>query len=127
MTPMRRFRVGWRDGTAISFPRNFFRKRGLMVSPRNDDPLLHSAYREALLVLAIWVSAGVYSVGYCALHGYGRSLDDVRLVMGFPDWIFWGVVVPWVTCAVVSGLVSVFLMTDDDLGAEVDEEDWENA
>lgn len=95
--------------------------------PANDDPLLKSGFREALMVLVLWASAAVYSVGFCAWRGYHRDLDDVRLVWGFPDWVFWGVVVPWVTCAVISGVISIFFMTDDDLGAEVDEEDWENA
>lgn len=30
------------------------------------------------------------------LMGYLRSPDEIGYVIGFPDWIFWGVLVPWI-------------------------------
>jgi hypothetical protein len=99
---------------------------------RNNDPVLLSSFREMLVVLAVWLVAGVWSIGYCYLHGYvgGPSLPatrEIRFVLGFPDWIFWGVVVPWVVCAVLSLLISLFVMRDEDLGVDPDEEEFDDA
>ena len=37
------------------------------------------------------------------------------------NWIFWGIVVPWVTCVVISAIVSQFIMRDEDLGIDPEE------
>lgn len=81
-----------------------------------EDPVLTSARREMLVALAIWAAATAYTVGYCALYGYNRDPASLKFVFGFPDWIFWGIVVPWGTCTVVSGLFAFGLMRDEDLG-----------
>ena len=87
-----------------------------------DDPVLISARREALVVLVVWLAALTYTIGYCSLYGYGRRLEDLTFVLGFPDWIFWGVITPWLCCLVFSWWFSFVFMTDADLGAELDEE-----
>jgi hypothetical protein len=88
---------------------------------RSPDPVLKSAWREALIVFSIWLTALVYCVAYAALYGYGRTTTDLTFVLGFPDWIFWGIVVPWVTCVIVSSIVSQFVMRDEDLGIDPEE------
>ena len=88
-----------------------------------EDPVLRSARREALVVFATWLCALVYTVTYCARHGYNRSADDLQFVLGFPDWVFWGIVVPWGVCFVVSWWFSYVFMTDEDLGKELEESD----
>jgi Protein of unknown function (DUF997) len=87
-------------------------------SPRFEDPVLKSARREALIVFATWFVALAYTIGYCALYGYGRKLEDLRYVLGFPDWVFWGIVVPWGVCIVFSWFFASVLMTDEDLGED---------
>jgi hypothetical protein len=88
------------------------------MTPPQDDPVLVSARREALVVLAIWVAALSYTVTYCYTHGYNRSLESLTFVMGIPDWIFWGIIIPWMACLLASWLFSYVLMSDADLGAE---------
>lgn len=83
---------------------------------RHEDPVLTSARREALLVFAIWLSACVYSISVCYRLGYGRDAATLTYIFGFPDWIFWGVVVPWSTCTALSLALSYFVITDEDLG-----------
>jgi phosphatidylserine synthase len=90
-----------------------------------EDPLLKSARREALVVLLTWLCAGAYTVTYCYRYGYYRSADDLRFVLGFPDWVFWGIVIPWSACFVVSYWFSYVFMTDEHLGEERDEADEE--
>ena len=91
----------------------------------NEDPLVTSARREAVATVVLWATALAYSVGYCYLHGYNRPLDpslsEMKFYFGWPDWVFWGIVVPWVTCVTLSAIVSQFLMRDEDLGIDPDE------
>src|SRR5262245_44163658 len=67
---------------------------------RPEDPVLISSRREALLVFLIWLLAAGYSIGVCYAWGYGRDAATLTYVLGFPDWVFWGVVVPWSACTV---------------------------
>ena len=89
------------------------------------EPVLRSARREALCVLGIWLAAMSYTVTYCYLHGYNRSLDSLKFVLGFPDWIFWGVLVPWGVCIVLSVWFGATFMRDEDLGEELPEQEDE--
>lgn len=82
---------------------------------KRELPLLKSARREAIGALAIWFSATVYSVGYCTLNGYGRDPKTLTFVLGFPDWVFWGLIVPWGTCTIVASLFAFLFMKDEDL------------
>ena len=78
-------------------------------------PLLKSARREALGALGIWLAATVYTIGYCCTFGYGRKRESLTFVFGFPDWVFWGIVLPWGVCTIVSTLFAFYFMTDEDL------------
>lgn len=93
---------------------------GTMVMRQNprEDPLVRSARREAAVVASVSVAATAYSLGYCGLRGYGRAEEPIGFVLGFPAWVFWGIVVPWLACVVVSGWLSWSFMTDDELGEE---------
>lgn len=95
-------------------------------TPRKEDPLLASARREALVVLAVWLAAGAYSIGYCYAYGYGRDLETLGFVLGFPDWVFWGIVTPWCLSTVASIAFALTFMRDDDLGPEPEEDEAGN-
>lgn len=92
-----------------------------MPSPPTN-PVLRSARREAALVLVLWAAVAIYSVGYCYLYGYGRSIHELTFVLGFPDWIFWGVIAPWGVCYVISLIFSFVIIQDDPLGRDMDED-----
>jgi hypothetical protein len=98
--------------------------------------LFRNACREAKLLIMVWAVALVWTVGYCYLHGYrhppdslvvqsglttSRSADDFRTVLGFPDWVFVGIIVPWGACTTFTVVFSLFILRDDDLGAESEE------
>jgi len=82
------------------------------------DPLLKSSLREALICGVVWVIATTYSVGYSSLYGYHRPIESLTYVLGLPDWIFWGVIVPWLACTLFSAWFCLFYMTDETLGEE---------
>lgn len=97
--------------------------------------LYQNSRREARLVLIVWALALTWTVGFSYLHGYEHTPDDwvVRAglaaprtaadfqhVAGVPDWVFLGIVVPWLICTAFT--VGFGLgMKDDDLGAEAEE------
>ncbi|HUE72140.1 MAG TPA: DUF997 family protein [Pirellulaceae bacterium] len=91
------------------------------------DPILQSAWREALTVFGTWGVALVWSFGYCAWFAYpGRdnmaeAAGKLTYVFGFPSWVFWGIVLPWLCCVAASFVLSRFVITDADLGMDPDE------
>ena len=66
-------------------------------------------------MFAAWLGAMIYTVTYCYLHGYGRTKESLKFVLGFPDWVFWGIVLPWGLCTIVASLFAFFFMKDEDL------------
>ena len=89
------------------------------MTESSDDPLLRHARREAIFVACVFLAALVYTVGYCAKFGYAPTRSgELKLVFGFPDWVFWGIVTPWVICVAIGIWFSYFFMTDDDVGSE---------
>ncbi|MEO8495839.1 MAG: DUF997 family protein, partial [Planctomycetota bacterium] len=84
----------------------------------NDDPVLRSSRREAFVALAIWLAAMSYTVGTCWWRGYGRDWETVTFVLGFPDWVFWGIICPWLACVALSWWFAYCFMSDESLGEE---------
>jgi hypothetical protein len=85
---------------------------------RNPDPIIRSAWREAVVVSLVWLCAMIWTITVCYRMGYNRRIEDLKLVFGFPDWIFWGIVVPWCLSAVVSCLFSALFFRDGNLGED---------
>jgi hypothetical protein len=91
------------------------------MAGHTDDPVLESARREALFSLVLWGVACAFTVTTCALLGYGRDPESLTFVLGFPDWVFWGVVLPWAVCFAVTLWFPYGFMEENDLGAEEDD------
>ena len=85
------------------------------MSDDQEHPLLKSARREAVAALLIWLITTTYCVGYCWAHAYRRDPQSLTFVLGFPDWIFWGIVVPWGVSTIVSAVFALWFMQDADL------------
>jgi hypothetical protein len=107
-----------------------------MADPKPAARLYQNACREAKLLLSVWALALVWTVGYCYLHGYrhspdsrvvqsglavARTAEDLQTVLGFPDWVFFGIMAPWAICTTFTVVFSLFIMRDDDLGIESEE------
>ena len=92
-----------------------------------DDPIVTSSRREAVGFACIWLTTLLYTVGYCFRHGFRRELDSslstMEFVFGWPDWVFWGIVLPWGVCTIVSIVFATLVMRDAPLGEERDSED----
>ena len=85
------------------------------MTTTNEHPLITSARREAIAAMGIWLLATIWSVGYCSAYGYRRNPASLTFVCGFPDWVFWGIVLPWGICTVVSSIFAFWFMKDEDL------------
>lgn len=94
-----------------------------MSASTPEDSVLKSARREAVVVLTVWAAALVYTVGVCYRLGYGRAAESLRFVYGFPDWVFWGIVAPWLACLAITAWFALRFMTDDDLGEDEPDEE----
>jgi hypothetical protein len=108
-----------------------------MHDPDDGTRLFRNARREAILVLIVWALALTWTVGYCYLHGYQhdpeswvvrngwatlRTKDNFQHFWGLPDWVFIGILLPWLICSAFT--VGFCLgMKDDDLGLEAEEGD----
>ena len=90
-----------------------------MTAPQ-EDPVVRAARREALMALAMWVAAMTYTLTYCYLNGYGRTVDSLTFVLWFPDWVFWGIVVPWSICILASTVFAFRIMGNEPLDDEVE-------
>ena len=88
------------------------------MKQRTEDPVLRSARREALIVFGIWLAACIYTVGFCAAFGYERDPATLIFVFGIPDWVFYGVFLPWTVCTILAFIVSHYVIRDEDLGEE---------
>ena len=85
--------------------------------------ILGGLFALVLLIMAAWAVCLVWSVGGGYLLGYRRPAADVTLILGFPDWVFWTVVLPWAACLAFSVWFCFAYMADDDLGKDPDESD----
>jgi hypothetical protein len=95
------------------------------MSQSTDDPVLRSARREAIVVFLTWLAAMIYTVTYCYLNGYNRPAESLKFILGFPDWVFWGIVVPWTVCSAFSLYFGATFVRDEDLGEELPEQEDE--
>ena len=88
--------------------------------PPQEDIVVRSARRESAIALVLWFVAMLYTISYCYLHGYGRSVDSLSFVLWFPDWVFWGIILPWLICALGSVVFAFRVMGNEPLGEEID-------
>lgn len=88
--------------------------------PRNDSTV-RTARREAIVAMSVWAAATVYSLSVCGWLGYGRDPATLKYVFGFPDWVFWGLIVPWLVCVGISWWFAYGFIADTDLGDEAED------
>lgn len=92
------------------------------IMPRERSLVRHSR-REAWITLSVWVVVTTYVVSYCYLNGYNRDPATIRFYFGFPDWLFWGLIVPWLGCLAFSICFAIWGIWDDEqVAASTDDE-----
>ena len=106
-----------------------------------EDLVLTHSRREAYFIILLWLACLLYSVSYCYLYGYvshepltnatGPSIGSffgesarfdrdpgtisTPLGLGIPDWVLYGVALPWIICLLFSVYYCCFFFAEDDL------------
>ena len=109
-----------------------------------EDTVYRHSVREAIVILSMWVVCFVYTCTYCYLFGYlshegnplstGPALGSwlgpleafdrepasltTPLGLGIPDWVFYGIAMPWALCILATFWFCLFFFKEDDLGEE---------
>lgn len=107
-----------------------------MRNPEADRQLYRNARREGGTVIIVWALAFLWTVGVSYVMGYEHGPASLivefgladpgppqpGLVLGFPDWVFWGIMLPWLLVSAFTVWFGLKGIADDDLGAEAAEE-----
>lgn len=117
------------------------------------DPVYLNCLREARFILGVWCCCFCYTVTFCYLYGYldheplpastgppvaelvgpleslNRDPETLTfpLGLGIPDWVFYGIALPWVICIAISFWYGLVLFAEDDLGAQAEASQTEDA
>ena len=102
------------------------------TKPSNEstklDPVFVHSRRESVVLLVGFAVFFIWSVGVSYLLGYGATDvgagggEVVRMVLGMPHWVFWGVAAPWMGANVFTFWFCLCYMADDPLGEALDEQ-----
>jgi len=111
-----------------------------------QDAVFLNSRREAVLILGIWGLSLIYTVSFCYLWGYlthepvpvafgpdvaailgpleGFQRDAASvgapLGLGVPDWVFYGILLPWAVCIGLTLWFCLRVFSEDDLGSADD-------
>lgn len=50
-------------------------------------------FKKGVIVIAIFI---LFSTIVSYFLGYKRSFVEIKYILGFPDWVFYGVLLPWI-------------------------------
>ena len=65
-----------------------------------DGRMNHSVYentkKETWGILLLWACFALWVMIPCYLLGYQQAPEEtLKMVLGFPSWVFWGIALPW--------------------------------
>ena len=69
------------------------------------------ARKEALHILIAWGICMAWTIGYCAMFAYGS--EEIGLLWGVPQWVLFGIGLPWMMATVYSLWFALFYMKDE--------------
>ena len=78
-------------------------------------PVYLNSLRETFLILLTWIVFAIWVVGYSLRYGYNLHSDTFSTVIGIPEWVFWGIGLPWILAIFVTIGFAVFVVKDDPL------------
>jgi len=106
-----------------------------MTDPTPARQLLRNAYRELAVCGVVFVVALAWTLGVYYLLGYRHGPDDwlvrqgwarhpeapLAVAFGVPDWVAYGIVLPWLLITAFTVVYVLWWMPDDDLGEDREE------
>jgi len=79
--------------------------------------------KEFRFMIATWTCFALWTAGYNGLYAKGDPGEPIRLVLGFPSWVFWGIALPWAVALSVTIWFALRYMQDTDLGVDAGGDD----
>lgn len=70
------------------------------------------ARRELIYIMIAWIAFMVWVIGYAKLHAYPKDPSQIRLMVGLPEWVLWGVAVPWIAATGFTVWFALAVMRD---------------
>ncbi len=92
------------------------------LSGTQIDPVYHHARREAAVILIAWAVFLIWTIGVSYMMSYdqaGKGTNEITF--GFPNWVFWGVILPWCAATIFSVVYALKGIKDDALVDETGE------
>lgn len=89
------------------------------------DPVFVHSRREAWVIMGVFLLFGVYSISASFLLGRvpeDGNLSEIRTMFGMPNWVAWGVLLPWLLANIVTAWFCFGFMKNDPLDDEVAED-----
>jgi len=82
------------------------------------DPVFLNSRREATAIFQLWFFCLLWAVPVSYTLGYTQEVvpDQVPTIMGMPSWVFWGLLLPWLTADAVTIWFCFRFIQNDDLG-----------
>ena len=80
----------------------------------NKDGDLKQTLKEVKHLLLAWLFFSSWVLIYCGFEAYSQDHEDVKITLGMPSWVFWGIAVPWICSIVFTIYFSLFVMKDND-------------
>ncbi|SKC84428.1 DUF997 family protein [Maledivibacter halophilus] len=78
---------------------------------RNSYLLCLKEFKIGAVVTAVFIAISCLTSYFM---GYGRDPKTLKLVFGFPDWVFWGVLIPWFSIVLFTTIYGLFIMKGDE-------------
>lgn len=69
-------------------------------------------------MLIAWVVFATWTITYVGRNGSLEPGESPRLVLGMPDWVVYGVGIPWILGIAVTVWFATFFMKDTNLDPE---------
>jgi uncharacterized membrane protein YhdT len=86
----------------------------------SEDPRYRVSTRESAITAIFFAAYIVLTIGSAWLIGGNKSIDEISLVLGFPDWLFWSTFVLGAVFCVVPYFLVKHLFTDMSLEPDGD-------
>jgi len=99
----------------FNLPRSKLTIIQVMKTNSKYGPVYLNSLRETFLILLTWIVFAIWVVGYSLRYGYNLHSDTFSTVIGIPEWVFWGIGLPWILAIFITIGFAVFVVKDDPL------------
>ncbi len=82
----------------------------LRLSDQGDS--IRQSRREFAGILITWGVFMIWVIGYASARAYPDDPSAMPLLLGFPQWIVWGIALPWLAATLVTIFFSLRIMKD---------------